>query len=174
MLKAVVLCYCNWNRQWCSLRFCELGRFTPSGMSHGSRTEWRGKRSWEASLLTVSSVLQTGGVASGFHHVVTNDISAERLLHIKGRRVVRATQVPLSWSSFNSGDCFILDLGAVSTSLRNRMCHLAIRYKCNRSFQTVNYCTCYKQAIKLYQINYINQTNQIKSTWGLKEERLIH
>lgn len=53
-------------------------------------------------------------MASGFHHVVTNDIVAERLLHVKGRRVVRATQVPLSWSSFNSGDCFILDLGAVS------------------------------------------------------------
>ncbi|GLD63273.1 adseverin [Lates japonicus] len=54
---------------------------------------------------------KTGGVASGFHHVVTNDLSAQRLLHIKGRRVVRATQVPLSWSSFNSGDCFIIDLG---------------------------------------------------------------
>ncbi|XP_034455639.1 adseverin [Hippoglossus hippoglossus] len=54
---------------------------------------------------------QTGGVASGFHHVVTNDVSAQRLLHIKGRRVVRATQVPFSWSSFNSGDCFIVDLG---------------------------------------------------------------
>uniref|UniRef100_A0A3B4B3G0 Scinderin n=1 Tax=Periophthalmus magnuspinnatus TaxID=409849 RepID=A0A3B4B3G0_9GOBI len=52
-----------------------------------------------------------GGVASGFHHVVTNELSACRLLHIKGRRVVRATQVPLGWSSFNSGDCFILDLG---------------------------------------------------------------
>ncbi|XP_041665859.1 adseverin [Cheilinus undulatus] len=54
---------------------------------------------------------KTGGVASGFHHVITNDLSAERLLHIKGRRVVRATQVPLCWSSFNSGDCFIVDLG---------------------------------------------------------------
>ncbi|KAJ0055406.1 hypothetical protein NL108_017241 [Boleophthalmus pectinirostris] len=54
---------------------------------------------------------KTGGVASGFHHVVTNELSARRLLHIKGRRVVRATQVPLGWSSFNSGDCFILDLG---------------------------------------------------------------
>ncbi|KAM6974936.1 scinderin [Tautogolabrus adspersus] len=54
---------------------------------------------------------KTGGVASGFHHVITNDLSAKRLLHIKGRRVVRATQVPLSWSSFNSGDCFIVDLG---------------------------------------------------------------
>ncbi|TNM92619.1 hypothetical protein fugu_018021 [Takifugu bimaculatus] len=54
---------------------------------------------------------KTGGVASGFHHVVTNELAAQRLLHIKGRRVVRATQVPLSWASFNTGDCFIVDLG---------------------------------------------------------------
>ncbi|XP_073485633.1 scinderin-like isoform X1 [Aquarana catesbeiana] len=55
---------------------------------------------------------KAGGVASGFQHVVTNDLSAKRLLHIKGRRVVRATEVPLDWSSFNSGDCFIIDLGS--------------------------------------------------------------
>ncbi|GCC23017.1 hypothetical protein chiPu_0001408 [Chiloscyllium punctatum] len=56
---------------------------------------------------------QAGGVASGFTHVVTNDLSAKRLLHIKGRRIVRATEVPLSWASFNKGDCFIIDLGKV-------------------------------------------------------------
>ncbi|NWX67743.1 ADSV protein, partial [Alca torda] len=55
--------------------------------------------------------IQAGGVASGFNHVVTNDLSAQRLLHVKGRRVVRATEVPLAWTSFNSGDCFIIDLG---------------------------------------------------------------
>lgn len=65
--------------------------------------------------MEIFSAPQTGGVASGFHHVVTNDLSAQQLLHIKGRRVVRATQVPLSWSSFNSGDCFIVDLGDVRT-----------------------------------------------------------
>ncbi|OCT75724.1 adseverin [Xenopus laevis] len=54
---------------------------------------------------------QAGGIASGFQHVITNDLSARRLLHIKGRRVVRATEVPLSWSSFNTGDCFIIDVG---------------------------------------------------------------
>uniref|UniRef100_A0A8C1ETY9 Scinderin n=1 Tax=Cyprinus carpio carpio TaxID=630221 RepID=A0A8C1ETY9_CYPCA len=55
---------------------------------------------------------KTGGVASGFHHVVTNDLSARRLFHLKGRRTVRATEVPLAWASFNNGDCFIVDLGA--------------------------------------------------------------
>ncbi|XP_059828605.1 adseverin [Hypanus sabinus] len=56
---------------------------------------------------------QAGGVASGFTHVVTNDLSAKRLLHLKGRRVVRATEVQLDWANFNKGDCFIIDLGAV-------------------------------------------------------------
>ncbi|XP_073677405.1 scinderin [Garra rufa] len=56
---------------------------------------------------------KTGGVASGFQHVVTNDLTAHRLFHIKGRRTVRATEVPLTWASFNNGDCFIVDLGAV-------------------------------------------------------------
>lgn len=59
-------------------------------------------------------LFQAGGIASGFKHVITNDLSAQRLLHIKGRRVVRATEVPFSWESFNKGDCFIVDLGTVS------------------------------------------------------------
>uniref|UniRef100_A0A8C6RSK5 Scinderin n=1 Tax=Nannospalax galili TaxID=1026970 RepID=A0A8C6RSK5_NANGA len=54
---------------------------------------------------------KAGGVASGLNHVLTNDLTAKRLLHVKGRRVVRATEVPLSWDSFNKGDCFIIDLG---------------------------------------------------------------
>uniref|UniRef100_A0A3B5LG53 Scinderin like b n=1 Tax=Xiphophorus couchianus TaxID=32473 RepID=A0A3B5LG53_9TELE len=52
-----------------------------------------------------------GGVASGFKHVVTNDMNVKRLLHVKGRRAIRATEVEMSWSSFNKGDCFIIDLG---------------------------------------------------------------
>ncbi|XP_067430774.1 gelsolin a isoform X1 [Thunnus thynnus] len=52
-----------------------------------------------------------GGVASGFKHVVTNEVVMQRLLQVKGRRVVRATEVPVSWDSFNTGDCFILDMG---------------------------------------------------------------
>ncbi|XP_077393956.1 scinderin like b isoform X2 [Festucalex cinctus] len=52
-----------------------------------------------------------GGVASGFQHVVTNDANVKRLLHVKGRRIIRATEVDMSWASFNKGDCFIIDLG---------------------------------------------------------------
>lgn len=64
---------------------------------------------WNASL-----ICQKGGVASGFKHVVTNEVVMQRVLQVKGRRVVRATEVPVSWDSFNQGDCFILDMGAVS------------------------------------------------------------
>ncbi|XP_035235243.1 gelsolin-like isoform X1 [Anguilla anguilla] len=52
-----------------------------------------------------------GGVASGFRHVVTNEVEIQRLLHVQGRHIVRAVEVPVSWQSFNQGDCFILDLG---------------------------------------------------------------
>nr|XP_032814552.1 adseverin-like [Petromyzon marinus]XP_032814553.1 adseverin-like [Petromyzon marinus] len=55
---------------------------------------------------------KAGGVASGFKHVEPNLADVKRLLHVKGRRTVRATEVPLSWASFNQGDCFIVDLGA--------------------------------------------------------------
>ncbi|XP_071380443.1 scinderin like a [Centroberyx affinis] len=52
-----------------------------------------------------------GGVASGFQHVVTNDMNVKRLLHVKGRRFIRAREVDMSWDSFNKGDCFIIELG---------------------------------------------------------------
>uniref|UniRef100_A0A8D0HU07 Gelsolin n=1 Tax=Sphenodon punctatus TaxID=8508 RepID=A0A8D0HU07_SPHPU len=55
---------------------------------------------------------KAGGVASGFRHVVPNEVTVQRVLQVKGRRVVRATEVPVSWDSFNTGDCFILDLGS--------------------------------------------------------------
>ena len=57
-------------------------------------------------------------MASGFRHVETNDVDVQRLMQVKGRRVVRATQVPVSWESFNQGDCFILDLGEVRPKAR--------------------------------------------------------
>lgn len=47
--------------------------------------------------------------------MVPNEVVVQRLFQVKGRRVVRATEVPVSWESFNNGDCFILDLGNVSS-----------------------------------------------------------
>lgn len=51
-----------------------------------------------------------GGVESGFKHV-QRDVYETRLLHLKGKRTVRVQEVPLSTSSLNKGDVFILDDG---------------------------------------------------------------
>jgi len=51
-----------------------------------------------------------GGVASGFKHV-ERDSYDTRLLHLKGKRVVRANKVPVEAASLNTGDVFILDMG---------------------------------------------------------------
>ncbi|XP_036376713.1 advillin [Megalops cyprinoides] len=58
-------------------------------------------------------VYKKGGVASGFQHVETNVYNIRRLLHIKGSKHVKATEVEVSWNSFNTGDIFLLDLGKV-------------------------------------------------------------
>lgn len=51
-----------------------------------------------------------GGVASGFNHVEPTKYTP-RLLHLKGRKNIRVTQVELKASSLNEGDAFILDAG---------------------------------------------------------------
>nr|DBA25049.1 TPA: hypothetical protein GDO54_012622 [Pyxicephalus adspersus] len=58
-------------------------------------------------------IYKKGGVASGFKHVETNMYNIRRLLHVKGRKHVSATEVDMSWNSFNKGDVFLLDLGKV-------------------------------------------------------------
>jgi len=54
--------------------------------------------------------LLEGGVDSGFKHVEPEKY-APRLLHLKGKKRVRVTQVDLSSKSLNSGDTFVLDGG---------------------------------------------------------------
>jgi len=51
-----------------------------------------------------------GGVDSGFKHVEPEKYRP-RLLHLKGKKKVRVTEVDLSFKSLNSGDVFILDAG---------------------------------------------------------------
>lgn len=49
-----------------------------------------------------------GGISSGFKKVT--DSFTPRLFRVKGRRSPVMTEMPtISWSHFNSGDCFILD-----------------------------------------------------------------
>ncbi|XP_001364175.1 macrophage-capping protein [Monodelphis domestica] len=56
---------------------------------------------------------QEGGVESAFHRAPTGAPSGsiQRLYQVKGKKNIRATERALSWVSFNTGDCFILDLG---------------------------------------------------------------
>eukprot|EP00904_Undaria_pinnatifida_P007549 jgi/Undpi1/3924/HiC_scaffold_16.g07292.m1 len=51
-----------------------------------------------------------GGVESGFN-TMEKDVFRTRLLHAKGKRTVRISEVPRSSSSLNTGDVFILDAG---------------------------------------------------------------
>jgi len=54
--------------------------------------------------------LLDGGAESGFKHVKPEEYKP-RLLHLKGKKKVRVTQVDLHRDSLNSGDVFILDNG---------------------------------------------------------------
>lgn len=69
--------------------------------------------------MSVPFVSQDGGVDSGFR-MPQGSGTVHRLYQIKGKRNIRAKEVELSWSSFNKGDCFILDLGEVRTQTESR------------------------------------------------------
>jgi len=55
-------------------------------------------------------VIMSGGVESGFKHVEPEKYRP-RLLHLKGQKKVRVTEVDLTHKSLNSGDVFVLDAG---------------------------------------------------------------
>ncbi|CAJ1051747.1 advillin [Xyrichtys novacula] len=56
-------------------------------------------------------IYKKGGVASGMKHVESNMYDIKRLLHVKGKKRVTASEVEMSWNSFNLGDVFLLDIG---------------------------------------------------------------
>lgn len=59
---------------------------------------------------------------SAFHKTTsgTTPAAIKKLYQVKGKKNIRATERALSWDSFNTGDCFILDLGQVGRWLRLR------------------------------------------------------
>ncbi|KAI5086535.1 capping protein (actin filament), gelsolin-like a, partial [Silurus meridionalis] len=57
-----------------------------------------------------------GGVESGFRRVQPECVSVRRLYQVKGRRNICVREVEPNWRSFNTGDCFILDLGQLIIS----------------------------------------------------------
>ncbi|NXY25778.1 CAPG protein, partial [Atrichornis clamosus] len=56
---------------------------------------------------------QEGGVASAFKrsHSGPGPGPAPKLYQVKGKRKIRASERDPAWASFNTGDCFLLDLG---------------------------------------------------------------
>uniref|UniRef100_A0A7N8WLS4 Advillin n=1 Tax=Mastacembelus armatus TaxID=205130 RepID=A0A7N8WLS4_9TELE len=56
-------------------------------------------------------IYKKGGVASGMRHTETNTYDVKRLLQVKGNKRVTAREVEMSWTSFNLGDVFLLDIG---------------------------------------------------------------
>lgn len=64
--------------------------------------------------------MQEGGVESAFHKTTSGATPAaiRKLYQVKGKKNIRATERALSWDSFNTGDCFILDLGQVGVAGR--------------------------------------------------------
>uniref|UniRef100_A0A8D2LJA4 Macrophage-capping protein n=2 Tax=Varanus komodoensis TaxID=61221 RepID=A0A8D2LJA4_VARKO len=56
---------------------------------------------------------QEGGVESAFNRTQASQQPGlvRKLYQVKGKKNIRATERELSWDSFNTGDCFILDLG---------------------------------------------------------------
>ncbi|XP_046695608.1 capping protein (actin filament), gelsolin-like a isoform X1 [Silurus meridionalis] len=57
-----------------------------------------------------------GGVESGFRRVQPECVSVRCLYQVKGRRNICVREVEPNWRSFNTGDCFILDLGQLIIS----------------------------------------------------------
>ncbi|XP_068111719.1 macrophage-capping protein [Hyperolius riggenbachi] len=53
-----------------------------------------------------------GGVSSGFQQAKQEATGpTHHLYHVRGRKHIRAIETDLTWDSFNTGDCFILDTG---------------------------------------------------------------
>ncbi|NWX07051.1 CAPG protein, partial [Caloenas nicobarica] len=54
---------------------------------------------------------QEGGVASAFRAPRPGAGPVRKLYQVKGKKNIRASERDVGWGSFNTGDCFILDLG---------------------------------------------------------------
>jgi len=81
---------------------------------HGAPVQYREVQGYESArflaLFPKGIRIQEGGKESGFHHVEAAKYRT-RLLHIKGKKLIRVHEVPLTHHSLNSGDVFILDAG---------------------------------------------------------------
>ncbi|XP_029287631.1 advillin isoform X2 [Cottoperca gobio] len=68
-------------------------------------------------------IYKKGGVATGMRHTETNTYNVKRLLHVKGKKRVIATEVEMSWTFFNLGDVFLLDIGKTIVQWNGPKCN---------------------------------------------------
>lgn len=79
--------------------------------NHWSECEFQGHESEEfLALFNYNIKYEKGGVESGFRHV-EKGFYEPRLLHIKGKKIIRANLVETTVESLTKEDSFILDLG---------------------------------------------------------------
>jgi gelsolin len=87
----------------------ELDTFLGSTPTISRETEGKESPQFAALFPKGFKILQ-GGIDSGFHHVKPEDY-IPKLLHVRGNTRVYVTEDPLSCSSLNHSDAFILDAG---------------------------------------------------------------
>jgi gelsolin len=80
--------------------------------------------------------LLKGGVDSGFNHIKPEEYKP-RLLHMKGKKYVRVTEVELSHKSLNDGDVFLLDAGLNIYQWNGRTAGIAEKRKANEQIQAL-------------------------------------
>jgi len=80
--------------------------------------------------------LLKGGIASGFNQVKP-EAYEPRLLHLKGKKYVRVTEVKLEAKSLNDGDVFLLDAGLTLFQWNGRSAGIYEKRKANEQIQAL-------------------------------------
>jgi gelsolin len=80
--------------------------------------------------------IMKGGIESGFNKVKPHEYKP-RLLHMKGQKQVRVTEVPLQAKSLNDGDVFLLDAGLEIFQWNGRSAGIAEKRKANDIIQNL-------------------------------------
>lgn len=106
----------------------------------GAPLQWREVQGCESeqfrSYFPTGIQLLSGGIESGFKKVTPKEYKA-RLLHVKGKKNCRVTQVELSYKSLNSGDVFILDNGLTVVQWNGQKSSVAERRKAAEMCQAI-------------------------------------
>jgi len=80
--------------------------------------------------------VRKGGVDSGFTKVKPEEYKP-RLLHMKGSKQVRVTEVKCSWKSLNDGDVFLLDAGLKLWQWNGKSAGIAEKRKANELIASI-------------------------------------